>query len=65
MSSDEFKKLKKARKKMGLKQREVAKEIGIETNSYARIEQGRAKPSYNTFKKICQVLKLPFPVNYS
>ncbi len=65
MSSDEFKKFKKARKKIGLTQREVGEKIGITTNSYARIEQGRAKPSYDTLKLICKVLGLPFPVNYS
>lgn len=65
MSSDEFKKFKKARKGLKLTQADVAGKIGITANSYARIEQGRAKPSYDTLKAICKVLGLPFPVNYS
>ncbi len=52
---------KKARKNLGLTQEDVAAKIGITTNSYARIERGDAKPSYDTLKEICKVLKLPFP----
>lgn len=52
---------KKARKKLGLTQEEVAVKISITANSYARIERGDAKPSYDTLKAICKILKLPFP----
>lgn len=53
--------LKKARKSLGLTQEQVAEKIGITANSYARIERGDAKPSYDTLKAICRILKLPFP----
>lgn len=65
MSLDELKNLKKARKKIGLTQANVGEKVGITANSYARIEQGRAKPSYDTLKLICKILKIPFPLNYS
>jgi len=52
---------KKTRKNLGLTQEQVAEKVGITTNSYARIERGDAKPSYDTLKAICKVLKLPFP----
>jgi len=52
---------KKARKSLGLTQEQVAAKIGKTANSYARIERGDAKPSYDTLKAICKVLKLPFP----
>ncbi len=54
--------LKKARKNLGLTQEQVANKIGKATNTYARIERGVAKPSHDTLKAICKVLKLPFPI---
>lgn len=65
MDVNELKNLKKARKRLSLRQEDVAVKVGITTNSYARIEQGRAKPSYDTLKAICKELKIPFPLNYS
>jgi transcriptional regulator with XRE-family HTH domain len=52
---------KKARKNLRLTQKQVAEKIGITENSYARIERGDAKPSYDTLKAICRVLKLELP----
>lgn len=52
---------KKARKNLKLTQKQVAEKIGITENSYARIERGDAKPSYDTLKAICRVLKLELP----
>lgn len=52
---------KKARKNLGLTQEQVANKVGITPNSYARIERGDAKPSYDTLKAICKVLKLELP----
>ncbi len=63
MGSDELKNLKKARKKLGLTQAEVAGRVGITANSYARIERG-TNPSYETLKAICKVLKLDFPFRH-
>lgn len=54
--------LKKARKNLGLTQKEVASKIGIKANSYARIERGNAKPSFDRLKAICKVLKIDFPL---
>ena len=61
MGSDELRNLKKSRKKLNLTQAEVATKAGIITNSYARIERGDAKPSFDTLKAICKVLKIDFP----
>lgn len=52
---------KKARKNLDLTQEQVANKVGITPNSYARIERGDAKPSYDTLKAICRVLKLELP----
>ncbi len=62
MDINELKNFKKIRRKLGLTQADIAEKIGITTNSYARIEQGRAKPSYDTLKAICKELKIPFPL---
>lgn len=53
--------LKKARKKLGLTQAKVAAKVGITANSYAKIERGGAKPSFDTLKAICKVLRIEFP----
>lgn len=62
MGSQDLKKLRKARKDLGLTQEEVAKKVGIITNHYARIERGEVKPSYDTLKATFKVLKLDFPL---
>jgi transcriptional regulator with XRE-family HTH domain len=59
MSSQQLgKKLKEARKKLGLKQAGVSKKVGITTNYYARIERGEDNPTLKTTKKILTVLKI-------
>jgi len=52
------KKLKMARKKLNLKQSEVAKKADISVNYYARIERDEENPTLETLKKICQALKV-------
>lgn len=57
--------MKKARESLGLTQEEVGVKIGITANSYARIERGVKKPSFDTLKAICKVLKIDFPLKNS
>ncbi|MFA6368869.1 MAG: helix-turn-helix transcriptional regulator [Candidatus Shapirobacteria bacterium] len=52
------KKLKMARKKLNLKQSEVAEKADISVNYYARIERDEENPTLETLKKICQALKV-------
>ena len=52
------KKIKEARKKLGLKQEILAKELGITTCHISRIEQAAYVPSLQTFLKMVEVLKL-------
>lgn len=52
------KKLKMARKKLYLKQSEVAEKAGISVNYYARIERDEENTTLDTLKKICQALKV-------
>ncbi len=52
------KKLKEARKKLGLKQSEVAEKAGVNSNYYARLERDEVTASLDTFKKILKALKL-------
>ena len=52
------KKLKMARKKLNLKQSEVAGKADISVNYYARIERDEENPTLDTLKKICQALKV-------
>lgn len=51
-------KIREARKKIGMKQGVLAKEIGISANHITRIEQGIYVPSLETFLKMAQVLQL-------
>ena len=43
---------------MGLTQKNVAIEAGIERSSYTAIERGLRKPSLKVAQKICNVLKM-------
>lgn len=53
------KKLKKARKVLGLKQHQVAKKAGITSNYYAMIERGEIEnPGSKVMTNIAKVLKL-------
>jgi predicted transcriptional regulator len=48
--------IKQGRKRLGLTQRELASLSGISTSMINQIESGRCKPSYDTAKKIFEVL---------
>lgn len=61
MGSQEQKKLKKAREKMGLTQEEVAEKAGVHVNYYARVERGEATPSLTRLKIIFKIVKLDWP----
>ena len=52
------KKLKEARKKLGLKQVDVAKKADISFNYYARIERDEENPTLETIERILKVLKV-------
>lgn len=52
------KNIRKARKKLGLKQSEVAKKAGINANYYSRIERGEVNPTIEFISKIIKVLKI-------
>ncbi len=61
MTDDQIKKiigknLQDARKKIRLTQQEVADEVGIEANHYAKIEQGLAIPALMTLRKILKAI---------
>lgn len=48
-------KLKKARKKMRLSQKDVAKKLGISRSMYTLIENGNRNPSIKVLKKMINV----------
>lgn len=52
------KNLKKAREKAGLTQQEVADQVGIHVNYYARIERGEEVAALETLRAIAKVLKV-------
>ena len=52
------KKLRKARKNIGLTQSEVAKQAKISVNYYACIERGEVNPSLEKIKNIVKALGL-------
>ena len=52
------KKLKEARKRLGLRQIDVAKKAGISVNYYARVERDEENTTVETLKGICKVLKI-------
>lgn len=51
-------KLKKARLKAILTQKELAEKLGVHVNYYARIERGEENPSLDTLKKLTKILKI-------
>ncbi|MBI2590995.1 MAG: helix-turn-helix transcriptional regulator [Candidatus Blackburnbacteria bacterium] len=55
------KKLKEAREKLKLTQKQVAEKSGVTTNWYARFERGEKSASLKTIKDIFKVLKLKVP----
>lgn len=52
------KKLKDARKKLGLKQSEVAEKADISVNYYARIERDEENPTIETLERVLKALKI-------
>lgn len=52
------KKLKDARKELGLKQADVAKIADISVNYYARIERNEENPTLETMEKVLKALKV-------
>ena len=48
--------IKQTRQKLGITQRRLASLTGISTSMINQIETGRCKPSYDTAKKIFEVL---------
>lgn len=52
------KKLKEARKKLGMSQVEVARKAGISVNYYARIERDEENPTLGTIERMVKVLKV-------
>jgi transcriptional regulator with XRE-family HTH domain len=52
------KKLKDARKRLGLKQSEVAEKADISVNYYARIERNEENPTLETLERVLKALKL-------
>ena len=52
--------LTKARIAKKLERDELAKLVGIETDSYARYELGRTRPSLPTLYKLCRLLDLSY-----
>lgn len=51
-------KLRKARKRKGLRQEDVAKKAEINSNYYARVERGEGNPSAETIQKLFEVLEI-------
>jgi transcriptional regulator with XRE-family HTH domain len=52
------KRLKKARKDLGLTQSEVGEKAGVNANYYSRIERDEVNPSLDVFENVLKVLKL-------
>ena len=50
--------LKEQRKKLGLRQAQVASAAGIKQGYYTRVESGKQKPSVKTAKAIARVLNI-------
>jgi transcriptional regulator with XRE-family HTH domain len=52
------KKLKETRKKIGLRQIDVAEKAKISKNYYARVERDEENPTLETLQKIVKALKI-------
>lgn len=50
--------IKLRRKELKIKQKEMAKYLGISNNHISSIENGRQKPSFDTFINICKKLEV-------
>ena len=49
--------IKQQRLKINMTQKELARLVGVSTSMINQIESGRSAPSYNTAKKIFEVLE--------
>lgn len=56
--------LKNARKKAGLKQKDVSKKLGISSAAYCNIEKGNRKPSVNLAKAIAAMFGFEWTAFY-
>lgn len=52
------KRLREVRKNKGLKQQEIAEQIGIKQNSYSDWENGKTEPSFENLIKLADVLEV-------
>ena len=50
--------LKNARTNQGLKQQDVAEQLGIKANTISNWEKGRTEPGIDTFVKLCDIYQL-------
>ncbi len=50
--------LKEARNNKGLKQQEVAGQLGIKANTISNWEKGRTEPDIDTFVKLCRIYQI-------
>lgn len=50
--------LKNARTNQGLKQQDVAEQLGIKANTISNWEKGRTEPDIDTFVKLCDIYQL-------
>jgi len=51
--------LRHYRKARGLKQHELAEQLGLSVNMVGRMERGEAAPSFETIEKIAAALEVP------
>ncbi|MBZ4416009.1 helix-turn-helix transcriptional regulator [Myxococcus sp. RHSTA-1-4] len=51
--------LREARKLLGLTQADVAEQLGLAREVYARLERGQMLPSLTTLRAVCKVLRVP------
>ncbi|WP_261027594.1 helix-turn-helix transcriptional regulator [Streptococcus mitis] len=52
------KRLKKLRKNKGLKQQQIADEIGVNRGSYSNWEKGKREPSFENLLKLADLLEV-------
>lgn len=50
--------LKKARVQIGLKQQEVAEQLGVKANTISNWEKGRTEPDIDSFVSLCDIYKI-------
>lgn len=50
--------LRTARNECGLKQQDVAKQMGIKANTISNWEKGRTEPDIDSFVKLCEIYRI-------